>query len=292
MAKFSGVYPPMELTPAPCGLLSVARVMTHTSAGYDEKWVRGFANEFESQATVRLLTRNDDVVSGGELSNSAGLIRYFDVDPFFIEVEDDSSTFGLLGVDRLAKIKRQLECVTQKAVERELANGQAAVAGSSANPYLASTAASVVHVGAVDPYKGLMHLEEAISDSDVGENGTIHVTRDVASILSYGNLLVREEKNGKPILVTYLGTEVVVGSGYTGTGPLGNPNATPSETNKWMYATGPVDVHLGKIEVVNENLGQGIDANINDMLLKAVRPAVAYFDPSMHMAMRVTLPAS
>ena len=292
MAKFNGVYPPRELTPAPCGLLSVARVMTHTSAGYDEKWVRGFAHEFETQATVRLLTRDDDVVSGGELSNSNDLVRYMDIDPFFIEVEDDSSTFGLLGVDLGGRSIIKKKNATQKAVEWELANGEAAVAGSSANPYLASAAAAVQGSGALNPHTGLMLLEDAISSSDVGENGVIHVPRDVASILAYGNLLVQAEKNGKPILTTYLGTEVVVGSGYTGTGPLGDPNATPSPTNKWMYATGPVDVHLGKIEVVNENLGQGIDANINDMLVKAVRPAVAYFDPSMHYAARVTLPAS
>jgi hypothetical protein len=59
-----------------------------------------------------------------------------------------------------------------------------------------------------------------------------------------------------------------------------------------MYATGVVDVHLGKVEVVNEDLGQGVDATINNMRIKAYRPAAAYSDPSMHFAMRVTIPTT
>jgi hypothetical protein len=50
-------------------------------------------------------------------------------------------------------------------------------------------------------------------------------------------------------------------------------------------------VHLGKIEIVNENLGQGVDASINDMRIKALRPAAVYFDPSIHYAVRVAIPS-
>jgi hypothetical protein len=57
-----------------------------------------------------------------------------------------------------------------------------------------------------------------------------------------------------------------------------------------MYATGTVDVHLGKVELVNENLAQGADVTINNMRIKAFRPAAAFADPSMLFAMRVTLP--
>jgi hypothetical protein len=90
--------------------------------------------------------------------------------------------------------------------------------------------------------------------------------------------------------MTRLGTDVVIGSGYTGNGPTGDANATASNTNKWIYATSQVDVHLGKIEIVNEDLAQGADVTINNMRIKAYRPAAAYADPSMHFAMRVTLP--
>jgi len=69
---FRGVYPAPELKPTPCGLLSVARVMSHTTANYDERWVRGFSYEFDSYSTIRLLTVNDDAVSGGELFDADG----------------------------------------------------------------------------------------------------------------------------------------------------------------------------------------------------------------------------
>ena len=60
-----------------------------------------------------------------------------------------------------------------------------------------------------------------------------------------------------------------------------------------MYATGTVKVYLGKPDVVNDNLAQGYDVsnNANNIRLKAIRPAAVYFDPSIHLAVRVDLTA-
>jgi hypothetical protein len=90
---------------------------------------------------------------------------------------------------------------------------------------------------------------------------------------------------------TLAGTPVIVGSGYSGVGPDGNANAAASITNKWMYATGTVKTYLGKIDVVNESLAQAynVSGNKNDMKLKAIRPAAAYFSSSVHLAVRVNL---
>jgi len=62
---------------------------------------------------------------------------------------------------------------------------------------------------------------------------------------------------------------------------------------KWIYGTGTVRVYLGDVDVVNDNLAQGYDVagNQNDMRLKAIRPAAAYFDTSIHLAVRVDLTA-
>jgi hypothetical protein len=102
----------------------------------------------------------------------------------------------------------------------------------------------------------------------------------------------KETEETGPHLITRLGTRVIIGSGFSGNGPIGATGAAASATNKWMYATGSINVHLGKIEVVNENLGQGVDATINDMRIKAYRPAAVTFDPSIHYTVRVTLPTS
>jgi hypothetical protein len=67
-------------------------------------------------------------------------------------------------------------------------------------------------------------------------------------------------KTGKAM--SRLGTEVAIGSCYSGIGPFSVTGAAPSATNRWMYATGPVEVHLSKSEIVNESLSQGINANI------------------------------
>jgi hypothetical protein len=294
MATFQGVYESHDLTPAPAGLLSVARVMEHTARAHDERWVREFSQEYDSLPTsVQLLTVNDETVSGGVLSTDSGS-SYLDYVPFYIDVEDFASTFGILGEDRFARVIAELESVTQKAIEREFWEGKAAQAETTANSnmYLTKSSLATIPVaGAFKPENALMYIEQAIASSPVGETGVIHMTRDVASILG-SRLVYLKAKDDKPAqIMTRLGTPVVIGSGYTGNGPIGDGNAAASSTNKWIFATGSVDVHLGKIEVVNDTLAQGADVTINNMRIKAYRPAAVLSDPAMHFAMRVTLPS-
>lgn len=292
---FKGVFPASELIPAPCGILSVADVMQHTARESDERWIRKFSKEYDSLPSfVRLLTVNDETVTNGTLSNNQTTVNYIDYVPFNIEVEDLSSTFGLLGVDRIDAVTKALNAVTQKALEREFWEGKAALAETSANGnmYLSKASAATIPVsGAKKPENALMILEQAISNSSTGQNGVIHMTRDVASILGSRLVYKKGETENSGRAMTRLGTDVIIGSGYTGNGPIGDTNAAASATNKWMYATGPVEVHLGKIEVVNENLAQGADVTINNMRIKAFRPAAVYADPSMLYTMRVTLPS-
>lgn len=295
MATFKGVFPASELIPAPCGILSVANVQKHTARDNDERWIRKFSQEFDTMPSyVHLLTINDETVTGGELTDNQADARYLDYVPFMIDVEDFASTFGLVGQDRFARVVRELECVTQKALEFEFWEGAAAQAETSANGnmYLRKSGAATIPVaGAKKPENALMILEQAIASSPVGANGVIHMTRDVASILGSRIIYKKGEDENSGRAMTRLGTDVIIGSGYTGNGPIGDTNAAASATNKWMYATSAVDVHLGKIEIVNENLAQGADVTINNMRIKAFRPAAAFADPSMLFAMRVTLPS-
>jgi hypothetical protein len=77
MAPFRGVFPANELVPAPCGLLSVARVVKHTSRETDERWVRRFSQEFDSiPSYLRLLTVNDETIANGELFDGSGEDKY------------------------------------------------------------------------------------------------------------------------------------------------------------------------------------------------------------------------
>lgn len=300
MAEFRGVYPAGDLIPAPCGLLSVARVAEHNNN--DERWVRGFEQEFDTQPSyVRLLTQNDATVSGGELSDNQSDQRYLRYVPFNIDVEDFASTFSLPGQDRFERVVKELQAVTQKALEYEYWDGVAARALISTGPdvfdvgednmYLSKDGASIVpEAGAFAPNIALMYLERSIAESPIGENGVIHMTRDIASNLGSRLIYKKGEDEYSGRAMTRLGTHVVIGSGYSGNGPVGATGATASATNKWMYATGPISVHLGDIEVVNDNLAQGADVTINNMRIKAYRPAAVFSDPSMHYAIRVTIP--
>jgi len=287
---FRGVYPAPDLSPAACGLLSVARVMTHNSANYDERWVRGFSYEFDSQPEVEIFTVNDATTTGGVVGTSS-LPQYLEYEPFFIQVTDTRSAMGVTGEDRFALALKQLEAATQKALERELWEGVTALAESNTNSFLRkSSAATVVNSTALAPSTALMLLEQEIATSPAGLGGVIHMTRDVASHL--GSRLVFLPSEGK--VMTRLGTPVVVGSGYTGAGRIGDANTTASASNKWMYATGSLDVHLGKSEIVNESLNQGLttSANTNTLTIRAVRSAAVYFDPSINLTVRLALPTT
>jgi hypothetical protein len=295
MATFNGVFPAGELVPAPCGILSVANVQNHTARERDERWVRKFAYEYDSMPSyVRLLTVNDETIAAGELSDNQADDNYQYYVPFYIDAEIFDSTFSLPGEDRFAQVVKALDCVTQKALEFEFWEGVAAQEETDAatNMYLRKSGAATIPVsGAKKPENALMILEQAIASSPVGESGVIHMTRDMASILGSRLIYKKGETENSGRAMTRLGTDVIIGSGYTGNGPIGDANATASATNKWMYATSSVQVHLGKVEIVNENLGQGADVTINNMRIKAFRPAAAYADPSMLFAMRVTLPS-
>jgi len=297
MAAFKGAFPASELTPAPCGILSVAKVMEHTGNEYDERWIRGFSQEHhQTPSFVRLLTVNDEEISNLIANNygESDIYDYYDYVPFFIEVESLQSTLGVLGEDRYDKVKKQLENVTQKALEREFWEGFAADAEDIAddNFYLRrSDTVEVVVTGAKSPEVGLMHLEQALSESSVGQLGVIHMTRDVASILG-SRLIYTKKEDGSQVAMTRLGTEIIIGMGYTGSGPrnLDGSGAEATTTNKWMFATGKPTVHLGKIEVVPEEISEGTDTEVNNVRIKAYRPAAVTRDPSTHFAMRVTLP--
>jgi hypothetical protein len=288
----NGVVAAGKIVPSAFGLLAV--VKPENSADED-RWIRGFSQEYET--TVDTLTNWDDTDSTSyTLVNNATVNYYDEIKPFFIELEETRSTLGFLGIDRIERLKRQLEGVTQKALERELWHGDIRITESHDNKALIDGATVLNSGAALSPKRALALLEHSIAvASHGGEQGIIHATRDVVALLSSNSNMLFHEKD-KDHLQTMGGTPVIVGSGYTGQGPLSvtDGSETPTAANKWIYATGTVRVYLGKIDVVNDNLAQGYDVagNQNDMRLKAIRPAAVYFGTSIHLAVRVDLTAA
>lgn len=355
----NGVIEAPKIVPSAFGLLAVVDPIT----GNEDHWVRGFSQEWETD--LYALYNVDETNSNETQIAGAGNVNYYDeIKPFFIEVQEDRSTLGFLGIDRLARIKRQLEATTQRAVEEELWDGAIRITTGHSNRALVSAGVHVVDGEGLSAKRALATLEQGIAEaSHAGEQGIIHSTRDVVAVLSSNSQMLFHNKI-KDHLQTMGGTPVVTGSGYSGNGPkwdvltasvngnklilvtsgrhyfqngdrislsitsttLGtvalsdmevttnsgtefyvtysHANVTAENatgyaqqlgtiTDKWIYATGTVRVYLGELDVVNDNLGQAYDVsgNANDMRLKAIRPAAAYFDTSIHLAVRVDLTA-
>jgi len=288
----NGVVEAPFIVPSAFGLLAVVKPENSVD---EDRWIRGFSQEWET--TVDTLKNWDDIDTNSyTLVNNATVNYYDEIKPFFIELEEVRSTLGFLGVDRIERLKRQLEGVTQKSLERELWNGDVRIAASHDNKAFIDGATVLNSGTALSPKRALALLEHTIATtSHAGEQGMIHATRDVVALLSSNsNMLFHDTE--KDHLQTMGGTPVIVGSGYTGLGPTSvtDGTQTPSATNKWIYGTGTVRVYLGKIDVVNDNLAQAYDVagNQNDMRLKAIRPAAVYFDTSIHLAVRVDLTAA
>jgi len=284
----NGVVEAPKIVPSAFGLLTVVKPENSVD---EDMWVRGFSQEWETELYA---AKNwDDTDTTSSVVVAAGVPNYYDeIKPFFIEVEELRSGLGFLGLDRIERLKRQTEGITQDAMEKELWDGAIRKGRSHDNKALSSSTATILNSGnALSAKRALALLEFKIGEmSESGEQGIIHMTRDTAAILSSNSQMLFHNKDFDH-LQTMAGTPVIIGSGYSGTGPTGDANAAASDTNKWIYATGLVRTYVGKIDVVNDNLAQAYDVsgNNNSMRLKAIRPAAVYFDTSIHLAVRVDL---
>ena len=290
MAFTQGIFDAPVVELAPCGLLSVARVKTWNKG--DEKWLRGYDYEVQSTPGVEIINKTGATVTNGVVS-VGDTTDFYSGEGFYISVEKTLSGMGIVGYDPIKETEEEILSASQKAAEYELWEGVSLLASSSDGPFLRKeSGATVVTSGGTSAVLALRALEQSISLSPIGARGTIHMTRDVASEL--GNRLLYKGNGSSATedrAITRLGTRIVIGSGYTGNGPIAAVGAAASATNKWMYATGGISVHLGPIETVSD-VSAAFNTNENDALVLLQRSAAVHFDPSIWFAAQVTLPTS
>jgi hypothetical protein len=223
----NGVVEAGKIVPSAFGLLAV--IKPENSADED-RWVRGFSQEYET--TVNNLKNWDDTDTTSYALVDDATVNYYDeIKPFFIEIDEVRSTLGFLGIDRISRLKRQLEGVTQKSLERELWNGDIRTAEGHDNKALVSEPTLVNSGVALSPKRALALLEHSIAGvSHGGEQGVIHATRDVIALLSSNSSMLFHETD-KDHLQTFGGTPVVVGSGYSGDGPRASVESVSQSTS-------------------------------------------------------------
>lgn len=181
-------------------------------------------------------------------------------------------------------------------------SGTPVVTAPNANNYLTKPGAStnVTVNSAGDNHRlALANIEANLSNCPLGGRGTIHMSHKMASIMSAYNLIERIDYSArldrddvntkKEAMVTMLGTPVIIGTGYSGDGPVGATGAAATATAEWIFGTGYVDVHLGAKKVINEDLSRATVPNTNDVHIRAARTAAVHFEPCCHYAARVDL---
>lgn len=267
---------------SPFGILSPATTVVER---HDDYWLNGFEYEIgdarvkvDNAIIMGAATPNEIVSIVPNTGNTLG--HYY---PFDIEAEVEHSTFGLTPDKVEESAKKALDIVTQKAIEAEFWTGGVAklLTEQNDNRYLASTNSIDVTPTAgtaVKPRYGLALLEGALGGATIGSVGTIHAPRAVAGILKL------EQDNNT--LFTKLGNTVVAGTGYSKIGPSG---AAAGTNQYWMYATGPVTVILGDMNITPGEVSQAIDTRVNTIKYYVDRPAAVTWSTSNVYAVLIDL---
>ncbi len=182
-----------------------------------------------------------------------------------------------------ARIRRKLLACLPAIVEHELWTGQIADLMDADTPYLADQATADDVGGYYGFVTALAEIEQALADCSCSGRHMIHAQRRVVTAWRMHNLVSLAPTRDH--LLTELGTIVVAGAGYPGTGPLGTD---PSYSNSWAYGTGMVRVFVGPIDVNTTDLST-VDRSTNLAELRAETSALAIFSPCCHVAAHVNL---
>jgi hypothetical protein len=202
-------------------------------------------------------------------------------DPFGFSLPD-SCAYALnegLYEELSGRARRALEAQTSHMIEEALWTGVVdGIDFTIAHPNRPLIAAPVQGTPA-PPVSALAQMDELLSNALGGRKGMIHVPAPLFHQFAFYGL-IRERG---PIWETVTGNVVVPGTGYTGTDPDGDtdPNAT------WIYGTSPVELRLSQVEIVPGSIDAAIDHANNEIVVRAERLALAYWDLCAHVGVPV-----
>lgn len=138
-------------------------------------------------------------------------------------------------------------------------------------PALQGAGTTDVSVAAAKLEESVGLLENYLA-TNYGSQGVIHMTRQ-AALVGLG-LSVLTTSGGR--LLTALGTPVVAGAGYPGTGPVGQVAAA---STSWVYATPALFGYRSEVFTSSNRPGDLLDRATNDLYAVAERSYLLGFDP-------------
>lgn len=276
MSTFTGVGPALDLDgPLPVApkhrLLSVPGVLVEEGGGRWESGVKvdGYAAHapslFEPCSTGTFRVKDE-----GE----AGPQPRFN--PIAVYYPITCSTHGKSNaqVGRFIDMAEALlDATISFGVEKALSQGVAL----STNPYLADTNLVDLASGStVSPRVGLAYLENALGLT--ARAGILHATPAVTS------RWFEDPQTDVVALRTSNGTPVSSGGGYIGANPATVAEG-PDETVDWAFATGPVQVRLGKLERAVDS--EVVDRGMNVVTARAEQVVLVEWDTALQVGVRI-----
>jgi len=219
--------------------------------------------------------------------------------PYVIETPYTCSSFGFKAANYEERARRQLEANKHKALEYEFWTGNinpsniSLVRGTPNDDLHVLNPGGAAAPTAVSPSMALVMLEQALANCGSGGRGLIHATTGLVE--RWSGLYVVSPMDEFPIPVEMITTRsrgdiVVNGSGYPGTGPLGQPPPGPGET--WAYATGMVNIRMGQTEIYPKEMKEALDRRTNTVTYRGEVVASAVHDGCCSFAVLVDVGAA
>jgi hypothetical protein len=222
--------------------------------------------------------------------------EYFDptedifYEPFIVEVPFRCSSFGFQATEYERRAMRQLDAGKSKAIEFEFWTGQKISTNISLQRSTPNDDAHILNPGgaaapmAVSPAIALVLLAQALANCGTGARGMIHATPGL--VQRWTDLTSVTEEDHR--LVTSGRRDIIVaGTGYPGTGPMGQPPPGPNEV--WAYATGMVNLRLGDPEIIPGSFKEALDRRTNTVEYRGEMTAAAVHDGCCSFAVLVDI---
>lgn len=189
---------------------------------------------------------------------------YVEFYPSWAKVAERCTLQSRLSTDFVSRLRRHLDLVAPIAYEQEFFTGLNSPEdpdnpGTPINQSLQYDAVNLT-AGALSTGDAMAQAVQYLATSGVGELGMIHAPPAIVSKwCATEQVWVDDDKRLRHCA---RGDYIVSGGGYSGQGPIGDPNETPPDGQYWVYTTGIVYKLVGNDLVVDDLEGMNDNGNV------------------------------